>query len=98
MFWKKFLKKASDVLCFFSSFFLYVYQIFLSGTLSMGGCCRFYPSCSDYALSAYKRFSFVRATSLVFKRILRCRPFNSSLSLKEEFWFFEEAGNATTKK
>ncbi len=45
------------------------------GTLHIGGCCRFEPSCSEYALTCYSRFSFLKATQLTFDRLISCRPF-----------------------
>lgn len=36
--------------------------------------CRFIPSCSEYGLSAFKRFGFRKGFVLTVKRILRCRP------------------------
>lgn len=38
--------------------------------------CKYVPSCSNYALLAYQRFNFVKATYLVVKRILKCNPFS----------------------
>ena len=80
MLWKKFIGQLNRGLSFLSLFLVAFYQSFLSGTLGMGSCCRFYPTCSDYALEAYKRFSFLEATKLVFKRLLRCRPLGPSYS------------------
>jgi len=40
-----------------------------------GGCCRFEPSCSEYALTCYKKFNFFTATKLTFNRLINCRPF-----------------------
>lgn len=37
--------------------------------------CRFYPSCSCYALEAYEKHGFLGGTYLTFRRILRCNPF-----------------------
>lgn len=37
-------------------------------------CCRFYPTCSQYALEAIRRFGFLRGGYLSFKRVLRCNP------------------------
>ncbi len=37
-------------------------------------CCRFVPTCSEYALTAFKRYGFWRGLKLTTKRILRCRP------------------------
>lgn len=36
--------------------------------------CRFEPSCSTYALGAYHRYGFLRATVKTLGRIWRCRP------------------------
>lgn len=44
------------------------------GTSHLGGCCRFTPSCSEFALGCYHRFNFLKATQLTFKRLLSCRP------------------------
>ncbi len=38
--------------------------------------CRFEPTCSVYAMEAYRRKSFLRATVLTFWRLLRCNPFS----------------------
>ncbi|MCS6981236.1 MAG: membrane protein insertion efficiency factor YidD [Flavobacteriales bacterium] len=36
--------------------------------------CRFTPSCSQYALEAFRRFSFLRAMRLTLRRLASCRP------------------------
>lgn len=36
--------------------------------------CRYYPTCSNYALQAYERYPFFKATLLTVKRIIRCNP------------------------
>ncbi len=38
--------------------------------------CRFYPSCSTYALTAVQRFGFFKGGILAAWRLLRCNPFN----------------------
>lgn len=38
--------------------------------------CRFYPTCSNYALEAITIHGAFKGTILTFKRILRCNPFN----------------------
>jgi uncharacterized protein len=38
--------------------------------------CRFYPSCSAYALEAITRHGAVRGTALALWRLLRCQPFH----------------------
>ena len=39
--------------------------------------CRFYPSCSEYAKSAFSSHGLLRASCLVIRRLLRCHPFNA---------------------
>jgi putative membrane protein insertion efficiency factor len=38
--------------------------------------CRFYPTCSEYALEAIKKFGLLKGGFLSVKRILRCNPMN----------------------
>jgi uncharacterized protein len=38
--------------------------------------CRFYPSCSAYAVTALARHGAVRGSALAVWRLLRCHPFN----------------------
>lgn len=38
--------------------------------------CRFYPSCSEYALEALKKYGLLRGSFLALWRILRCHPFH----------------------
>ncbi len=50
------------------------YQIFISPLL--GHRCRFYPSCSHYALEALKVHGLLWGLYLTFRRLLRCGPWN----------------------
>ena len=38
-------------------------------------CCRFVPTCSSYAIEAYRKRGFFVGTALTAYRILRCNPF-----------------------
>jgi len=38
-------------------------------------CCRFYPTCSQYALEALEKYGAVKGSWLAIRRILRCHPF-----------------------
>ena len=38
--------------------------------------CKYHPSCSAYALEAYREFGFVRGTVLAGWRLLRCNPWS----------------------
>ncbi len=51
-----------------------VYQLVLSPMLAQQ--CRFYPSCSAYAVTALTRFGVVRGTWLAARRLVRCHPWN----------------------
>ena len=52
-----------------------VYQATLSGWL--GGQCRYYPTCSDYAQEAIRIHGAVKGSGLAAWRILRCNPFGT---------------------
>lgn len=49
------------------------YQLTLSPIL--GGACRYYPSCSAYAIEALERHGALRGGWLAMRRIGRCHPF-----------------------
>jgi len=53
---------------------LWLYQRFVSPLY--GSTCRFYPSCSQYALLAVQRHGVVRGVRLAAWRLLRCNPWN----------------------
>jgi putative membrane protein insertion efficiency factor len=53
--------------------FVRFYKIFLSPFL--GGACKFYPTCSNYAYEAIARHGARRGVALALKRLGRCRPF-----------------------
>lgn len=41
-----------------------------------GPCCKYYPSCSHYAVTAVARFGALRGGVLAALRLLRCRPWS----------------------
>jgi uncharacterized protein len=49
-----------------------LYQIAISPLLPAS--CRFIPTCSEYGITALKRFGFFKGLYLTVRRILRCRP------------------------
>ena len=53
---------------------LRVYQRTLSPLL--GPRCKYYPSCSDYAVQAIGRYGILRGSVLAAWRLLRCNPFS----------------------
>ena len=54
--------------------FLKVYRKVVSPMY--GQVCRFYPSCSAYALEAVVRHGAVRGSWLAARRLVRCHPWN----------------------
>jgi putative membrane protein insertion efficiency factor len=42
----------------------------------LGGHCRFYPSCSCYAITAVERFGAWRGIGLAARRLARCHPWH----------------------
>lgn len=53
-------------------FLIKFYQLFISPIL--GNNCRFYPTCSNYAIDAIKEYNTLNALKLIFLRIIRCNP------------------------
>jgi uncharacterized protein len=53
---------------------VHVYQRFVSPLLAPR--CKYHPTCSQYALAAFRDFGFVRGTTLAAWRILRCNPWS----------------------
>ena len=45
-------------------------------------CCRFIPTCSEYALEAVEKYGPVKGGWLALRRILRCRPFHRQKSVE----------------
>ena len=39
--------------------------------------CRFYPSCSDYAIQAVHKFGCLKGIYLSVRRVLRCHPYHT---------------------
>lgn len=55
-------------------YFIKLYRKMISPVLPPH--CRFYPSCSVYALDAIERFGLAKGVWLGLKRIIRCNPFS----------------------
>jgi putative membrane protein insertion efficiency factor len=45
---------------------------------SSGPCCRFHPTCSEYAMEAIDRHGVISGVSLAARRILRCHPWGNT--------------------
>ncbi len=53
-----------------------LYQLCLSPYLPKT--CRYYPTCSEYAIIAMNKYGIIRGLFISVKRILRCQPFGGS--------------------
>jgi putative membrane protein insertion efficiency factor len=42
----------------------------------LGAHCRFYPSCSEYALEAIDKHGVIRGLGLACRRLARCHPYH----------------------
>jgi hypothetical protein len=38
--------------------------------------CKYYPTCSDYSIQAFREWGFFRGLALSVWRLLRCNPFS----------------------
>jgi uncharacterized protein len=55
-------------------FLIKSYKKFISPVLPKS--CRFYPTCSEYAIGAISKYGVLRGSIKSMYRILRCNPFN----------------------
>ena len=67
-------KKNRHLISHFSVIIIKGYQYWISPFLPAS--CRFFPSCSDYALESYQKLGFCKATYLSILRLLKCNPFH----------------------
>ena len=67
-----FIKGLRDFFVKFFSLLIRFYQVFISPLFPP--CCRYTPTCSQYALEALKKHGPVKGLYLSVRRILRCNP------------------------
>ena len=68
--------------------------------------CKYYPTCSTYALKAVERFGAVRGTALAVWRILRCNPWSmggidhvpDKFTLKRQYFNYNSLDDDIEKK
>ncbi len=57
--------------------FIKIYQKFFSKYAKENGRnCLHYPSCSNYAILAFKRYKFIKAFELTYSRYNSCHPYS----------------------
>lgn len=62
--------------CALKSICIGLIRIYRGFSASGQPCCRFYPSCSEYALESIERFGVLRGGGKAFRRLLKCHPFH----------------------
>ncbi|MDR2776722.1 MAG: membrane protein insertion efficiency factor YidD [Puniceicoccales bacterium] len=74
-----FLKPFNKICKFFAILLIKSYRKILSplkvALLGPSARCRFYPTCSSFAQSMFRRYTFRKAFYFSMRRILRCNPF-----------------------
>jgi uncharacterized protein len=57
--------------------FIYLIKLYQAAISPfLGNNCRFYPSCSEYAICALKKYGIAKGMWLSIRRILKCHPFH----------------------
>lgn len=62
-------KIAINIIKFYKKYFSIFFE-------KNGVKCKFYPTCSDYALLALEKYGFLKGSFLSLKRIFKCNPFS----------------------
>ena len=73
------LKMIDRILATLACAFIRVYQYALAPLTRFFALapsrCRYFPTCSHYALESFRRHPFAHALALTLKRVARCHPF-----------------------
>jgi len=70
---KAFIIMIEKVFTGIAVYIIVFYKFFISPVLPSA--CRYYPTCSTYAIQAIKKFGLIRGGYLSFKRIISCNPY-----------------------
>ncbi len=65
----------SKLPAYLATFLIKVYRYAISPILPSS--CRFYPSCSEYAIEALGKYGLFKGSWLALKRIARCHPLSA---------------------
>ena len=68
------LDKLDKVLTCMCIYIVRFYRKYISPI--KGPTCRFYPTCSQYSLEAFKKYGLIKGIFLTIKRVLKCHPFH----------------------
>ena len=58
------------------SIFIIIILIRIYQKIVVFRCCRFFPTCSEYTVIAFKKYGIKKGLILFLKRIIKCHPFN----------------------
>jgi putative membrane protein insertion efficiency factor len=67
------IKKIQNLIIIVLIGIIKIYKVFISPYLPSS--CRFYPTCSSYAVLALEKHGLLKGLYLSFRRLLRCHPF-----------------------
>ena len=56
---------------------IYIIKIYQKIPGNWHNSCRYYPTCSNYAIEAIEKYGFFKGWVLAIKRIFRCNPWGS---------------------
>lgn len=70
----RFTQPISQIICRCLMAMIKLYQYSIS--LLLGPRCRFYPSCSNYALQVLQHHGIVKGSWYTLKRLSRCHPWH----------------------
>ena len=71
---KKVIKYIISIPKKIAIYLIRLYQKYLSP--KFGTECKYYPTCSNYAISAIDKYGIIKGGIMAFFRILRCNPFS----------------------
>ena len=55
---------------------VWTYRLAFGWIFAGQGQCKYHPSCSQYAIDAYREFGLFKGTALAAWRLLRCNPWS----------------------
>ena len=56
-------------------FFIFLLKLYQVIRLPFPQCCRFQPTCSQYAINSISKYGIIRGICLTLKRLMKCQPF-----------------------
>lgn len=68
------LKETNTLLVKLCICLIRFYQKYISPLT--GPTCRFYPTCSQYSIEAFRKYGVFKGMYLTIKRVLKCHPFH----------------------